>query len=252
MPPHVEADTEETTAVSALPSGMAEVLRQTSGLSPRADAPVASAPTGSMAAESAQNEPTVVRPSVFANNEPTVVSPWSLATDDPSLLSKAPFGGGRLAGSARDEAAPGPVSGSRGRGPVPRRRGRSPGIARRCPTGRGHRWHIALCSAPRAGQQRADRSPRACAGAADGARPRRHDRLRTGAPHLGDRGDGVQSHGSGRRGGGLRETDGPRTRARVRPAESSRTDKYRPSGAPTAAADVSPHRRFVPLVRPLD
>jgi eukaryotic-like serine/threonine-protein kinase len=97
--PAVEADIEETTAVSALPSGMAEVLRQTSGLSPRADALLASAPTGSAAAESAQNEPTVVRPSVFANNEPTVVSPWSLATEDPSLLSKAPFGEDDLPGA---------------------------------------------------------------------------------------------------------------------------------------------------------
>ena len=43
--PTLEADTEETTAVSALPSGMAEVLRQTSGLSPRSDAPDAPSAT---------------------------------------------------------------------------------------------------------------------------------------------------------------------------------------------------------------
>src|SRR4051812_27617714 len=88
--PTIEADVEETTAVSALPSGMAEVLRQTSGLSPRGGTPAASAPPDSKT-ESAQNEPTVVSPSVFANNEPTVVSPWGLAADDPSLLSRSPF-----------------------------------------------------------------------------------------------------------------------------------------------------------------
>jgi eukaryotic-like serine/threonine-protein kinase len=89
--PTLEADTEETTAVSALPSGMAEVLRQTSGLSPRSDAPGARAAPRPRTAESAENEATVVRPSAFANNEPTVVSPWSLAADDPSLLTRAPF-----------------------------------------------------------------------------------------------------------------------------------------------------------------
>src|SRR3954466_11375443 len=97
--PTIEADVEETTAVSALPSGMAEVLRQTSGLSPRRDAPAASAPSGSKTGESAQNEPTVVSPSVFANNEPTVLSPWGLAADDPSLLSRAPFGKNDLPGA---------------------------------------------------------------------------------------------------------------------------------------------------------
>ena len=89
--PTVEADIEETTAVSALPSGMAEVLRQTSGLSPRGSSPATSEPPGPKPEQSAQNEPTVVSPSVFANNEPTVVSPWSLAADDPSLLSRSPF-----------------------------------------------------------------------------------------------------------------------------------------------------------------
>ncbi len=89
--PAVEADTEETTAVSALPSGMAEVLRQTSGLSPRVEAPATTAAPGGRTEQLAQNEPTVVSPPVFANNEPTVVSPWSLAADDPSLLSSSPF-----------------------------------------------------------------------------------------------------------------------------------------------------------------
>jgi serine/threonine-protein kinase len=60
----VSADAEETTAVSALPSGMAAVLRQTtSGLSWRADLPLGSLPgppVGQKAAESVHNEPTVV------------------------------------------------------------------------------------------------------------------------------------------------------------------------------------------------
>jgi serine/threonine protein kinase len=89
--PTLEADEEETTAVSALPSGMAEVLRQTSGLSPRSDAPAAKATPSPPTGESPQNEPTVVSLSPFAaNNEPTVVSTWGLADDDPSLLSRAP------------------------------------------------------------------------------------------------------------------------------------------------------------------
>ena len=88
--PTNEADPEETTAVSALPSGMAEVLRQTSGLSPRSDAPAASASPGRPTGEPPQNEATVVSPPAFADNEPTVVSPWGLAADDPSLLSRAP------------------------------------------------------------------------------------------------------------------------------------------------------------------
>ena len=90
--PTIEADTEETTAVSALPSGMAEVLRQTSGLSPRSDAPAAANATpGARTGESPQDEATVVRPSAFAaNNEPTVVSMSMLAADDPSLVTKAP------------------------------------------------------------------------------------------------------------------------------------------------------------------
>ena len=100
--PSIEADTEETTAVSALPSGMAEVLRQTSGLSPRSDAPAASAMPRPSAtsrpsatprpptAESALDEATVVRPSVFANNEPTVVAASLLAADDPSLVTRVP------------------------------------------------------------------------------------------------------------------------------------------------------------------
>ena len=89
--PTIEADTEETTAVSALPSGMAEVLRQTSGLSPRSDAPAVSATPRARAEESAQNEATVVSPSPFAaNNEPTVVSMSMLAADDPSLVTRAP------------------------------------------------------------------------------------------------------------------------------------------------------------------
>ncbi len=90
--PTLGADDEETTAVSALPSGMAEVLRQTSGLSPRSDAPAAAKATpGPRTEESSQNEPTVVRPSVFAvNNEPTVVSMSMLAADDPSLVTRAP------------------------------------------------------------------------------------------------------------------------------------------------------------------
>jgi len=89
--PTIEADTEETTAVSALPSGMAEVLRQTSGLSPRSDAPAVSATPRAGTAEAAQNEATVVSPSPFAaNNEPTVVSMSMLAADDPSLVTRAP------------------------------------------------------------------------------------------------------------------------------------------------------------------
>ena len=106
--PTLEADTEETTAVSALPSGMAEVLRQTSGLSPRSDAPAAGAmprpsatPRPSAAprpsatprpptAEPALDEATVVRPSAFANNEPTVVATSLLAENDPSLVTRAP------------------------------------------------------------------------------------------------------------------------------------------------------------------
>ena len=79
--PSIEADTEETTAVSALPSGMAAVLRQTSGLSLPANAPAASA---------IQDEPTVVSTSHFASNEPTVVSTSMLAADDPSLVTMAP------------------------------------------------------------------------------------------------------------------------------------------------------------------
>ena len=89
--PTIEADTEETTAVSALPSGMAEVLRQTSGLSPRSDAPAVSAPRRAPTGEPAQNEATIVSPSPFAtNNEPTVVSMSMLAADDPSLVTRAP------------------------------------------------------------------------------------------------------------------------------------------------------------------
>ncbi len=88
--PALEADTEETTAVSALPSGMAEVLRQTSGLSPRGDAPAASAMQRPPGAESTFDEATVVRPSTFANNEPTVVATSLLAADDPSLVTRAP------------------------------------------------------------------------------------------------------------------------------------------------------------------
>jgi eukaryotic-like serine/threonine-protein kinase len=87
--PTLEADTEETTAVSALPSGMAEVLRQT-GLSGGGAAPAASAASRPPTGEAAQNEATVVSPSPFTNNEPTVVSTWGLAADDPSLVSKAP------------------------------------------------------------------------------------------------------------------------------------------------------------------
>jgi serine/threonine protein kinase len=79
--PTIEADVEETTAVSALPSGMAAVLRQTSGLSLPGDAPAASA---------MQNEPTVVSASPFGSNEPTVVSLSMLAADDPSLVTRAP------------------------------------------------------------------------------------------------------------------------------------------------------------------
>ena len=90
--PTIEADTEETTAVSALPSGMAEVLRQTSGLSPRSDAPAAAKATpGARTGDSPQDEATVVSPSRFAsNNEPTVVSMSMLAADDPSLVTRAP------------------------------------------------------------------------------------------------------------------------------------------------------------------
>jgi len=89
--PTVEADAEETTAVSALPSGMAEVLRQTSGLSPRSEVPVVSATPPAPTGEAAQNEATVVSPSPFAaNNEPTVVSMSMLAADDPSLVTRAP------------------------------------------------------------------------------------------------------------------------------------------------------------------
>jgi len=77
----IEADIEETTAVSALPSGMAAVLRQTSGLSLPGTAPAATA---------MQNEPTVVSASPFGSSEPTVVSTSMLAADDPSLVTMAP------------------------------------------------------------------------------------------------------------------------------------------------------------------
>jgi len=79
--PTIEADIEETTAVSALPSGMAAVLRQTSGLS---------LPGGPPAASAIQDEPTVVSTSPFASNEATVVSMSLLAADDPSLVTRAP------------------------------------------------------------------------------------------------------------------------------------------------------------------
>ena len=89
--PTLEADAEETTAVSALPSGMAEVLRQTSGLSPRSELPVVSVTPPAWTGAAAQNEATVVSPSPFAaNNEPTVVSMSMLAADDPSLVTRAP------------------------------------------------------------------------------------------------------------------------------------------------------------------
>ena len=79
--PSIEADIEETTAVSALPSGMAAVLRQTSGLS---------LPGGAPAASAIQDEPTVVSSSLFTSNEATVVSTSLLAADDPSLVTMAP------------------------------------------------------------------------------------------------------------------------------------------------------------------
>ncbi len=120
--PVLEADTEETTAVSALPSGMAEVLRQTSGLSlpaagtppapsampgpttprpatPRPATPRPTTPRPAISrlatppppkSESPENEPTVVSPSPAAGDEPTVVSTSLLAADDPSLVTMAP------------------------------------------------------------------------------------------------------------------------------------------------------------------
>src|SRR4051794_12372457 len=58
-PTPIATDTEETTAVSALPSGMAAVLRETSGLAPRADAlPAGGGPEDG----SVDNELTVVSP----------------------------------------------------------------------------------------------------------------------------------------------------------------------------------------------
>jgi serine/threonine-protein kinase len=74
------ADLEETTAVSAVPSGMAEVLRQTSGLSAR---PPESAPAGG-GTPGARSAATV-------HSDPTVVSPSPFAADDPSLLTRGPF-----------------------------------------------------------------------------------------------------------------------------------------------------------------
>ena len=89
--PTIEADAEETTAVSALPSGMAEVLRQTSGLSLRGEAPATKPTPGTPRREPTQDEATVVSPSPFAaNNEPTVVATSLLAADDPSLVTRAP------------------------------------------------------------------------------------------------------------------------------------------------------------------
>jgi serine/threonine-protein kinase len=79
-PTEIVADFEETTAVSALPSGMAEVLRQTSGLSaqPAAAAP---APHGTPGPRSAES----------AHSDPTVVSASPLAAADPSLVTRGPF-----------------------------------------------------------------------------------------------------------------------------------------------------------------
>jgi len=70
-------DPEEKTAVSALPSGMAEVIRQTSGLSWRAVTP---APA-----------PGVPTPRPTVHSDPTVVSTSHFAADDPSLVSRAFF-----------------------------------------------------------------------------------------------------------------------------------------------------------------
>jgi serine/threonine-protein kinase len=83
-PTAVATDTEETTAVSALPSGMAAVLRETSGLAPRGDALPTEA--GSPEAGSVDNELTVVSPTDLARelvaatglpavNEPTIADP---------------------------------------------------------------------------------------------------------------------------------------------------------------------------------
>ena len=79
-PTEIVADFEETTAVSALPSGMAEVLRQTSGLEarPAAEAPAGRGTPGPRSAESVHSDPTVVSSSRFAD-------------DDPSLLTRGPF-----------------------------------------------------------------------------------------------------------------------------------------------------------------
>ena len=73
-------DPEEKTTVSALPSGMAEVIRQTSGLSWR---PVTPAP--------ASSAPPVPGPRPTVHSDPTVVSTSHFAADDPSLVSRAFF-----------------------------------------------------------------------------------------------------------------------------------------------------------------
>jgi hypothetical protein len=69
-------DAEETTAVSALPSGMAEVLRQTSGLSahPAAPVPALAARPAERAADAVHSDPTVVSTSPFAADDPSVVN----------------------------------------------------------------------------------------------------------------------------------------------------------------------------------
>jgi eukaryotic-like serine/threonine-protein kinase len=68
----VSADLEEPTAVSALPSGMAEVLRQTSGLSSVDPEATVVSPASSLM----NGEATVVSPSAFATNaEETAVNP---------------------------------------------------------------------------------------------------------------------------------------------------------------------------------
>jgi eukaryotic-like serine/threonine-protein kinase len=107
-PTEIVAELEETTAVSAVPSGMAEVLRQTSGLSAHPAEP------GPEPAPSGRGTPGA-RSAEAVHSDPTLVSSSPFAADDPSLMTRGPFvpeelparGWGRGAGARQSFAVVG-------------------------------------------------------------------------------------------------------------------------------------------------
>ncbi|HLK90710.1 MAG TPA: serine/threonine-protein kinase [Polyangia bacterium] len=77
------SDVEETTAVSALPSGMAEVIRQTTGLPAHPAAPGPAPGSGPRTRASVHSDPTVVSTSPFAADDPSLVSGRPFFQNDP-------------------------------------------------------------------------------------------------------------------------------------------------------------------------